>query len=85
MNSDWEEIEMKATGALLVAVMAVGSVSYAQRPGPPGSPSGPIPSAQGGIVWYGSLRQGVAEAKRTNRPILLISAAPHCHNVSGIW
>lgn len=51
----------------------------------PAQPPGPIPSAQGGIVWYGNLRAGLAEAKRTNRPILLISAAPHCHNVSGIW
>ena len=29
--------------------------------------------------------RGVAEAKRTQRPILLVSAAPHCHNISGIW
>jgi hypothetical protein len=55
----------------------------AQRP--PQVPSEPIPSQQGGIVWYGTLRSGIAEAKRTNRPILLISAAPHCHSVSGIW
>jgi hypothetical protein len=77
---------MKAMGAFLAVSLAVCTAGNAQRPGgPPGPPSGPIPSAQGGIVWYGNLRQGVAEAKRTNRPILLISAAPHCHNVSGIW
>ena len=50
-----------------------------------GPPAGPIPSAQGGIVWYGTLKAGIAEAKRLNRPVLLLSAAPHCHNVSGIW
>ena len=68
---------MFALGALLCS-----GIAGAQPPGPP---SGPIPSAQGGIVWYGTLRAGLAEAKRTNRPVLLISAAPHCHNVSGIW
>lgn len=39
----------------------------------------------GGIQWIGTLDAGLAEARRTNRPILLVSAAPHCHEVSGIW
>ncbi|MEE2639523.1 MAG: hypothetical protein VX768_02745 [Planctomycetota bacterium] len=37
------------------------------------------------VIWYGTLEGGLAEAKRSDRPILLISAAPHCHSVSGIW
>ena len=37
------------------------------------------------IAWYSSLKQGLAGAKTTGRPILLISAAPHCHGISGIW
>jgi len=37
------------------------------------------------IAWYGTWNLAKAEAKRLNRPILLISAAPHCHNVSGRW
>lgn len=37
------------------------------------------------IAWYGTWKQGLAEAKRTDRPILLISAAPHCRNISGMW
>ena len=37
------------------------------------------------IAWYGTWDLAKAEAKRLNRPILLISAAPHCHNVSGLW
>lgn len=41
--------------------------------------------AEGGIQWYGTWRAGYAEAVRTGRPILLISAAPHCHEVPGIW
>ena len=37
------------------------------------------------IAFYGTLSGGLAEAKRSGRPILLLSAAPHCHGVSGLW
>ena len=38
-----------------------------------------------GIVWYATLESGLAEARRTGKPILLMSAAPHCRNISGMW
>ena len=38
-----------------------------------------------GIEWYGTWERGLAEAKRSGRPILLVAAAPHCKNISGIW
>ena len=37
------------------------------------------------IAWYATLEGGLAEADRSDRPILLTSAAPHCHSVSGVW
>lgn len=37
------------------------------------------------VAWYGRLADGLAEAKRSNRPILLLSAAPQCEGVPGIW
>jgi len=37
------------------------------------------------IAWYGTWDLAKAEAKRLNRPILLVSAAPHCRNISGMW
>ncbi|MBC8351640.1 MAG: hypothetical protein H8E66_06605 [Planctomycetes bacterium] len=37
------------------------------------------------IAWYGQLADGLAEAQRTGRPILLVSGAPQCHGVPGIW
>ena len=37
------------------------------------------------VAWFGTIKQGLAVAKTANRPILLISAAPHCRGVSGIW
>ena len=37
------------------------------------------------IQWFGTWEDARAEAQRTNRPILLTSAAPACQGVSGIW
>ncbi|MEM8885865.1 MAG: hypothetical protein AAGD14_17505 [Planctomycetota bacterium] len=45
-----------------------------------------LPAAAGEkIQWYATLDQARAEAKRLNRPIFLLAAAPHCRNVSGMW
>lgn len=41
--------------------------------------------ATGGIAWYPTLDAGFKEAKRSGRPILFLSAAPHCGGVSGVW
>jgi len=41
--------------------------------------------AQEKIQWYASWEMGLRQARASGRPILLIAAAPHCHNVSGIW
>lgn len=45
----------------------------------------PLAADEAGIVWFGTLEDGLKEAARTHKPILLMSAAPHCHNVPGIW
>ena len=42
-------------------------------------------SSRSGIAWYGTWERGLRVAKSTGRPILLISAAPQCHGVSGLW
>ena len=43
------------------------------------------PASKTGIQWFATWEQAKAEAKRTQRPILFTSAAPHCRNVSGMW
>ena len=45
----------------------------------------PQVDAAGKIAWYSTLKQGLAVAKASGRPILLISAAPHCRGISGMW
>lgn len=48
--------------------------------------AGAQPASQAsGIQWYATWESGLREAQRTGRPILLISAAPHCAGVSGMW
>ncbi|MBC8262274.1 MAG: hypothetical protein H8E43_10695 [Planctomycetia bacterium] len=38
-----------------------------------------------GIAWYGTWEAAKSEAERTGKPILLLSAAPQCQGVPGIW
>lgn len=37
------------------------------------------------IQWYATWSQAKAEAARLEKPILLISAAPQCRGISGVW
>ena len=37
------------------------------------------------IAWFGTWEGGLAEAQRSGKPIMLVSAAPHCHRVPGVW
>src|SRR5436305_1378910 len=63
------------------------------RPPPPPRGKKPPPKEKedeqvgkaGGIQWYSTLKSGLAASKLTGQPILLVSAAPHCAGVSGIW
>jgi hypothetical protein len=62
------------------------------RPPPPDGPDRDEPTqdqgvqqSAGGIQWFATWNSALAEAQRSGRPILLVSAAPHCAGVSGIW
>lgn len=63
----------------LVLLLALALVPQDRGPGKV------VPSKGDRIAWYGTLNQARSEAKRTGRPILLLSAAPHCHLTPGIW
>ena len=38
-----------------------------------------------GIAWFGVLKDGLKEAKRTGKPILFLTAAPQCNGIPGMW
>ena len=74
---------------LAVAVALVSGPVNAQLT-PPAGPSygGSVPASRkvvSGIAWYGVLKDGLAEAKRTGKPILLITSAAQCNGVPGMW
>ena len=74
----------------LVALTALTPLAVAQRGAGPGPKAGPAPGLvepppARTIAWFGTLEAGRAEAERTGRPILFLSAAPLCGGVPGIW
>jgi hypothetical protein len=60
-----------------------------ERPGRPEQSAKPTEPEKNktiaGIQWFATWESGLREARRTGRPILLVSAAPHCAGVSGTW
>ena len=37
------------------------------------------------IAWFGTMDRAQEAAKKTGRPILLVSGAPACQAVPGVW
>lgn len=81
---------------LVAALILIPASAIAQRPGPGGPPPerGPRPEQLGeseadlgssGIVWYPILDDGLAEAKRTGKPILFMSVSSSCNGISGVF
>jgi hypothetical protein len=63
-----------AAGVCVLLAAGAHAQERAPRPAPPAA-----------IQWFAAWDDGLREAKRTRRPILLVAAAPHCHEVSGLW
>jgi len=83
---DLRSIVMSTTLALATVIpMSIG----AQLAPPSGeSFGGSSPGSEkvvSGIAWYGVLKDGLLEATRTGKPILLVSAAPQCNGIPGMW
>jgi hypothetical protein len=68
--------------ALALALLLAPPLA-AQESAPRPAPAPKATTAE--IAWFASWESGLAEAQRTNRPILLMSAAPQCHGVPGMW
>ena len=71
--------------ATLACSLVVASPANAQRGGRAKPPKTVHPPKGEQIAWFATLESARAEAKRRERPILLISARPACKGVPGFW
>ena len=67
----------------LMAVCATGYSQGGPRPGDLGASS--LDPGESGIAWYTTWETGLAEARRSGRPIMFVAAATQCHGVSGVF
>ena len=79
---------------MIILGLSCASVGLAQeRPGRPERRSGPPhpevtvdwSTLEQRIAWFGTMDSALAAAKETSRPILLVSGAPACKAVPGVW
>ena len=89
MKSNTKHLRLITLFAAVAIVVMMSPPAKAQL-APPAGPSygGSVPSSRkvvSGIAWYGVLKDGLAEAKRTGKPILLITSAAQCNGVPGMW
>lgn len=77
---------MKNYFALSLAIcLSVSSISCAQPPQRGQRAGAQTAKLTPQISWFGVLNEGLAEAERTGKPILLVSAACQCAGVPGMW
>jgi hypothetical protein len=71
----------------VLSVLSLSAGSTIAQSAVPAKDSQPVVRVAEGvqIQWFATLERGLAEAKRTGKPILFVSAAPHCAGVSGMW
>ena len=80
--------------SIILLGLGCASVGWAQeRPGRPERRSGPPhpevtvdwSALEQRIAWFGTMDRARAAARKTGRPILLVSGAPACRAVPGVW
>ena len=75
----------------IAGILALASPVLAQDRRRPNNGNGPpkpelvSPREGNRVAWYGTLASARAEAKRTGKPIMFVSAAPHCGTTPGVW
>ncbi len=65
--------------------MKGGGGGQEKKPGGEKKPTDDVAKSTAGIQWFTTWESAKLEAEKTGRPILFVSAAPHCAGISGIW
>jgi hypothetical protein len=81
LSGELELLPLKEPPALPEAAIQASQAPDGETDSPAGSP-GHYPA---GVVWWGTWEGATGEARRSGKPILLLSAAPQCHGIPGIW
>ena len=84
IKSEW----LRGLAAIWLCMVGWQSASAQLAPPTGATYGGSVPSSRkvvSGIAWHGVLEDGLAEAKRTGKPILFMTAAPQCGGVPGMW
>ncbi|MDG1670561.1 MAG: hypothetical protein P8H96_06825 [Akkermansiaceae bacterium] len=72
------------TFALLLSI-SIATLSAQRGPRPHEIAESPAEIGSSGFVWYPILEDGLAEAKRSKRPIFFMAAASQCSGISGVF
>lgn len=99
-NSSWIHFQFARMSRMnvksivyLMGILCGAGLLQAQQGAPRGG-GGPRPEQLGenpadlgsaGVVWYPILEDGLAEARRTNKPIMFMAVASQCGGVSGVF
>lgn len=70
---------------LSLSLFASSRMSLAQGPRPTDLGASDLELGAAGIAWYTTWETGLAEAKRSGRPIMFVAAATQCHGISGVF
>jgi len=84
---------LRTAMAILFGVSLMGAAEAQDRRGPSAEREGPPhpevtvdwTTVEQRIAWFGTLESALKAARRTGRPILLVSGAPACQAVPGVW
>lgn len=69
----------------LSLALVTGGLITAQGGPPRPGPTMDWSTVENRIAWHGTVKGALDAAKRTGRPLLVMSAQPHCHGTPGIW
>lgn len=70
---------------ILLGFVCVADAQSGKRGGATAVPDNPQSVGDAGIAWYTTWETGLAEAKRSNRPIFFMSAATTCSGIPGVF
>ena len=69
----------------VTCMAALSLVAHAQGPRDASIGQSQLNPGDTGIAWYTTWETGMAEAKRSGRPIMFMAAATQCSGVSGVY